>query len=247
MISSHFFEVNELPDEHWANILRIEIFSTPIYVECDKIYRSNVCVQEFWYIVSGLENQPEQSETENDNHACKKAVPGCKIRRIMYRFSHIVDMNLWLSCKGEVQWGGRHGFDSRWVLKLSAAPLPFCVALSPSVQWVHWHARFYIAALSILFSWISSVAISRWQAFNPQHEHPSSAVLEHLESGPRARTQPHVRAWRMGVITAIVEPRSKNDKSAWPLIFLELSKIFEHNGLQWKFFNPHPPDWYDMI
>ena len=32
---------------------------------------------------------------------------------------------------------------------------------------VHWHLRFYIAALAIIFLfWISSVAISRWQGFN---------------------------------------------------------------------------------
>ena len=44
---------------------------------------------------------------------------------------------------------------------------------------------FYIAALSIIFfSWISSVAISRWQGFNSEHEHPTSTVWEHLESGP---------------------------------------------------------------
>ena len=31
--------------------------STPIYVECDKMYRSKVCVQEFWYCVPGLDIQ----------------------------------------------------------------------------------------------------------------------------------------------------------------------------------------------
>ena len=29
-----------------------ENISTPTYVECDKRYRSKVCAQEFWYIVS---------------------------------------------------------------------------------------------------------------------------------------------------------------------------------------------------
>ena len=28
------------------------------------------------------------------------------------------------------------------------------------------------------------------------------------------------------------------------IVFLELSKILENNGLQWRFFNPHPPDWW---
>ena len=54
---------------------------------------------------------------------------------------------------------------------------------------------------------------------------------------------PHVRAWRMRVMTAIVEPRSKNHKSNWPLLFLELSKILENNGTLWGVFNPHPPNW----
>ena len=62
------------------------------------MYRSTVWVQEFWYIVSGgsgLDIQPEQSE--NDNPARKKAVPGCEIRRVMYRIFHKNDTNLWLS------------------------------------------------------------------------------------------------------------------------------------------------------
>ena len=39
-----------------------ENISTPIYVECCKMYLSKVCVQEFWYFVSGLDIQLEQSE-----------------------------------------------------------------------------------------------------------------------------------------------------------------------------------------
>ena len=65
----------------------------------------------------------------------------------------------------------------------------------------HWASqctdtRCYIAALTYLFSWISSVAISRWQGFDSLHEHPTSNVLEHLVSsqGPGALTQPHVCA-----------------------------------------------------
>ena len=36
--------------------------STAIYVECDEMYQSKVCVQEFSYFVSGLDIQLEQSE-----------------------------------------------------------------------------------------------------------------------------------------------------------------------------------------
>ena len=51
-----------------------------------------------------------------------------------------------------------------------------------------------------------------------------------LGVGPGARTRPHVWAWRMGVIIAIVEPRSKSNRSALPLFFHELSKKLENNG-----------------
>ena len=44
---------------------------TPIAVECDKMYRSKVCVQQFSYFVSGLDIQLEQSE--NDSPARKVA------------------------------------------------------------------------------------------------------------------------------------------------------------------------------
>ena len=62
ILSSHLFEVDELLDELWAKIVRSESISTPIYVGCDKMYQSKVCVQEFSYFVSGLEIQLEQSK-----------------------------------------------------------------------------------------------------------------------------------------------------------------------------------------
>ena len=50
--------------------MQSENISTPIYVECDKMYRSKVCVQEFSYFVSGLGIQLEQSE--NNSPVLKK-------------------------------------------------------------------------------------------------------------------------------------------------------------------------------
>ena len=38
--SSHFFEVDELRDEYWEKNVQSENISTPIYVECYKMYRS---------------------------------------------------------------------------------------------------------------------------------------------------------------------------------------------------------------
>ena len=63
VVSSHFFEVDKLLDEHWAKIAWSEDISTPIYVECDEMYRSKVCVQELSYIVSGLDIQLEKSDS----------------------------------------------------------------------------------------------------------------------------------------------------------------------------------------
>ena len=58
------------------------------------------------------------------------------------------------------------------------------------------------------------------------------------EARPRARTLPHVRAWRMGVIIATVEPRSKIHKRC---LAHKFSKILEHKGPWLGVFNPHPP------
>ena len=82
-------------DEHWAKIVRSENISTPIYVECDKMYRSKVCVQELSYFVSGLDIQFEQSEYNSPVH--KKLVAGGEIRRVIYRFFLAIDTNQWFS------------------------------------------------------------------------------------------------------------------------------------------------------
>ena len=37
-----------------------------------------------WYIISGLDIQPKQSE--NDNPVCKKEVPGCEIQQVVNSF-----------------------------------------------------------------------------------------------------------------------------------------------------------------
>ena len=57
--------------------------STPIYVKCDKMYWSKVCVQSFWYCVPGLDIQPELSEI--DNPARRKAVAGYGTLQVIWR------------------------------------------------------------------------------------------------------------------------------------------------------------------
>ena len=66
---------------------QVKNISTPIYVKCDMMYWSKVCVQEFSFFVSGLDIQLEQSEY--DSPVCKKI--SCrwhhgKIGRVMYCF-----------------------------------------------------------------------------------------------------------------------------------------------------------------
>ena len=64
--------------------MRSENISTLIYVECDKMYRSKACVQEFSYFVSGLDIQLEKFE--KDSPVSKKMVAGGEIQRIRYGF-----------------------------------------------------------------------------------------------------------------------------------------------------------------
>ena len=54
-----------------------------------------------------------------------------------------------------------HGFNSSGVLKLSATPWPFCVEPVSALT----RELLYCCSLWFIFSWISSVAISRWQGF----------------------------------------------------------------------------------
>ena len=45
--------------------MQSENISIPMYVECDKMYQSKVCVPEFSYFVSGLDIQLEKSEYDS--------------------------------------------------------------------------------------------------------------------------------------------------------------------------------------
>ena len=60
--------------------------STPIYVECDKMYQSKLCVQEFRHIMPGLNIQPEQSE--NNNPARNKEDASCETLQLKYFSFH---------------------------------------------------------------------------------------------------------------------------------------------------------------
>ena len=140
VLSSHFFEVTKLLYEHWAKIVQSKNISTPIsnVITC----QSKVCVQEFWYIASGLDinfNNPRTTILY-----AKKLVVGCEIRRVIHHFFLWNDMNLGLSevlseqclrwvTESLATWV-QFPQARRRVLKPSAAPQPFCVALNPSVS-----------------------------------------------------------------------------------------------------------------
>ena len=122
------------------------------------------------------------------------------------------------------------------MMKPSAAPWPFCVLLSPSV---HQYARFYIAVLSIIFflgfrQWrsradkILTLNINTWLPLFwstwSRARGPDSATCAGLAHG---RDHSHCKA-----------SKQKVTKGAWPLFFLELSKIIENKGPLWRFFKP---------
>ena len=111
----------------------------------------------------------------------------------------------------------------------SLQPLSHFWALSPSDS----------SLLHCCTRYISSVAISRWQpeGFNSYHEHLTSTVLEHLESGQGFRLGHIQGAWRMGVIIAI---GAKATERARPLFSLNCRKYLKNSCQSWGFSNPHP-------
>ena len=112
---------------------------------------------------------------------------------------------------------GEMGFNARMVLKLSAALLPFCLALSQSMQWVHWNMYLYDAPLWALS--FEKIELRQWRScadrvwtlnmnirpllFWSTCSRPDSATCAGLVHG-------HWALW--AVIIANAEPRSK---SAW--------------------------------
>ena len=75
--------------------MRSENISTPIYVECDKMYGSKVCVQESRISCLALIfNLKNQSTTVL---YAKKSVAGGEIQQVIHRFFRAIDTNRWLS------------------------------------------------------------------------------------------------------------------------------------------------------
>ena len=134
------FEVDELLEEQSPKIVRNENISTQIYVECDKMYRSKVCVQEFSYIVSGLDIQVKKSKYNSPtlldlpwplSHWFVSIAEKNSICLVV--FHHLQQIFLLTEYQG--QW--LSGFDSWWVLKHSASPKPFCRGTEPVSALTH--------------------------------------------------------------------------------------------------------------
>ena len=131
-------------------------FSTPIYVECDKMYWSKVCLQEFWNFVSGLDIQSEQSE--NNNPALKKS--SC---RLLNTGSNIPFFSI-IWYEPVAQWLRQAALNQEaWVWLSQGTEILCCLlAIVRGTEPVSALTQaFYIAVLSIIFfSWILSVANS---------------------------------------------------------------------------------------
>ena len=137
----------------------------------------------------------------DDSPVRKKMVAGGEIVRVMYNLFLAIHRKQWLSGWGESQWVWQLGFDSWGVLKCSAAPRPFCVALSPSVFW-HTRLLYCCALYNCFFSWISSVAILRSGSCAERVVNLNTTIwlplLWRTWTRARARTCPHVLAWHIG-------------------------------------------------
>ena len=95
---------------------------------------------------------------------------------------------------------GEMGFNARMVLKLSAALLPFCLALSQSMQWVHWNMYLYDAPHSVTeHSLLKKLnCVSGDLALTGFELLIWTSDLYCFGALAVARTLPHVRAWCMG-------------------------------------------------
>ena len=167
-----------------------------IYVECDKLYRSKVCVHEFSYFLSCLDIQLEKSAY--DSPVRKKI--GCRWRNttIHNRFFRKL-----IRANGLVVKVSRVSLVT-WVQFLmsaenSAVPRPFCVVLSPSV---HWHASFlYCCALYNLFflDFVSGdLALTVCDKVVNLNTTIQLPLFWRTWTRALASTRLHVRAWHMG-------------------------------------------------
>ena len=194
VISSHFFQVDELLDEHWAKIVQNDDISTPIYVECERMYRSNVCVQEFSYFVSGFWYSTWKIRAQ---WSCMQKI-GC---RWWNTTSHIPFFSS--------NWNEPMAKWSRWVAKswvtwvrfLMSAEMPCCAsAILRSTEPVS-------ALTHTLFKLLRSLyfvfrGLRQWRSRADRVVNLNTTIWLPLFwrtwTRARANTRPHVLTWHMG-------------------------------------------------
>ena len=194
--------------------------------------------QEFWYIVSGLDIQPEQSKNDK---SCTQKIRS-KLRNTMTHTSFF-----------SVGWYSTMAQWLRRVVMNRAIGIRFRRVLI-SLQPGHfaWHrarqctdTRFSISAIYIIFFYFDFVsgdlALTGFYIWLPLFWSTWSRARGQPEE---SRTRPRVQAWRMGVIIAIVEPpqpRSKVHKRCLALICPWIVEKTWKQGPTERVFQPSPP------
>ena len=129
VLRSHFFDVNELLDEHCA---KWKYFDSNLYR-----MRYDVSIKGLRSKNSRTSRLPVIFNLKNPSTTvqyAKKSVAGCEIRRFIYCFFEILIHTNGLVVTSDCTELGDLGSIPDEKLNRSAAPLPFCVALTPSVH-----------------------------------------------------------------------------------------------------------------
>ena len=119
---------------------------------------------------------------------------GCETFQLIYPFFYRLTRTHGLVVK--VSW--LPGFNSLWVLKLSAAPRPFCVALSQSV---HWHMLFLCCCPECALYNFFFLGFCQWRSRADRVVNLNTIIQLPLFwrtwIRAQASTRPHVQAWQM--------------------------------------------------
>ena len=152
-----------------------------------KYYNSNLCQMLKHILIKGLQARIlvysvlpwystwailEQQSCQCSGPASKKSVQGCEhffLGKLIQTHGSVV-----ITGKGKLQWVRQCGFDScrcEVAVNYPAATWSFCVALSLSELWKHWHTCLTVLLCccilyNFFLSWILSVAISSLQGLN---------------------------------------------------------------------------------
>ena len=120
--------------------------------------------------------------------------------------------SLWLNGNVDLQWAGRHRFESSRALiqPLNLQPHShFAWLWTRQTAPVNWHTGAFFAVLSVHFTILFSIYVKGDLALTGFQLSTSNILCsEALVVAPGARTRQHVRAGAWVVITVIVQPPS---------------------------------------